>query len=125
MFVVVCCNPTSSSPHSHLCRDLHLFLNVLNNDGMSPLTLAASLGHKVMFSHILERSKMVHWTWGPVSCTLYPIAGLDLPPQAHYSTQSVDERPAPRSALDHLIDEGACGWLLLPCMRAAFGPLHS
>jgi hypothetical protein len=77
------CRPVRGSPP---CRELNQFLNLLNNDGMSPLTLAAHLGHKKMFSHILERSKIVHWTWGPVSCSLYPLEGLDFPPEPNFAT---------------------------------------
>ena len=62
------------------------FLNLLNDNGMSPLTLAAYLGHEKMFSHILECSKIVHWTWGPVSCSLYPLEGLDFPPEPNFAT---------------------------------------
>ncbi|CAF0946381.1 unnamed protein product, partial [Didymodactylos carnosus] len=50
----------------------------LNKEDLTPLTLAAKLGQKEMFSFLLEERKIVQWTFGPVSCVLYPLDQLDL-----------------------------------------------
>lgn len=49
-----------------------------NSDGFTPLTLAANIGSMDMFSFLLEEQKQTQWTYGPVSCFLYPLAELDL-----------------------------------------------
>ena len=50
----------------------------LNRDGFTPLTLAAKLGHADMFSFLLEERKITQWSYGPVSCVLYPLDQVDL-----------------------------------------------
>jgi hypothetical protein len=52
-----------------------------NNDGLTPLTLAAKLGGMDMFSFLLNERKIVQWRYGPVSCVLYPLDEIDLPLQ--------------------------------------------
>merc|ERR1712046_327336 len=47
---------------------------------MSPLVLAADIGSSVMFEHILERARKVQWSYGPVTCLLYPLKDFDLIP---------------------------------------------
>jgi ankyrin repeat protein len=49
-----------------------------NNDGLTPLTLAAKLGGTDMFSFLLDERKIVQWRYGPVSCVLYPLDEIDL-----------------------------------------------
>ena len=51
----------------------------MNKQGQSCLTLAAAEGTVEMFEHILDMTKIVIWTYGPVSCVNYPLAGLDTP----------------------------------------------
>ena len=67
---------------AHLC-------DVRNEQNMTPLTLAAHSGSKVMMEHLLERSSSVQRTDGqqptvlsahlwiqiPLICVLYPLAG--------------------------------------------------
>ncbi|CAF0801749.1 unnamed protein product [Adineta ricciae] len=50
----------------------------LNKNGLTPLTLAAKLGHADMFSFLLEERKITQWSYGPVSCVLYPLDQVDL-----------------------------------------------
>jgi ankyrin repeat protein len=50
----------------------------LNNDGYTPLTLAAKLGQAEMFSFLLEERKITQWSFGPVACVLYPLDQVDL-----------------------------------------------
>lgn len=50
----------------------------LNKDGFTPLTLAAQLGESEMFSFLLEERKITQWSYGPVSCVLYPLEQVDL-----------------------------------------------
>jgi hypothetical protein len=54
----------------------------LNKDGYTPLTLAAKLGRAGMFSFLLEERKITQWSYGPVSCVLYPLDQVDLEFQA-------------------------------------------
>lgn len=63
----------------------------INKDNLTPLTLAATLGKKEMFAHLLEKLKEVkvhllqiwsscpkiQWSYGPVSCVLFPLDELD------------------------------------------------
>lgn len=50
---------------------------IKNKQGFSPLTLAAKLGRKEMFYEILEHQSMEYWTYGPITCSGYPLEGLD------------------------------------------------
>lgn len=50
----------------------------LNRDGYTPLTLASKLGQSDMFSFLLEERKITQWSYGPVSCVLYPLDQVDL-----------------------------------------------
>lgn len=50
---------------------------VCNQQGQSSLTLAAAEGTAAMFVHILDRSRIVQWAYGPVTCMLYPLLELD------------------------------------------------
>ena len=50
----------------------------LNKNGYTPLTLAAKLGKYEMFSFLLEEGKITQWSYGPVSCVLYPLDQVDL-----------------------------------------------
>lgn len=48
-----------------------------NCDNLTPLTLAASTGNKDMLSHLIEKGREVQWSYGPVTCVLYPLEELD------------------------------------------------
>jgi hypothetical protein len=50
----------------------------LNKDGFTPLTLAAQLSKAEMFSFLLEERRIIQWSYGPVSCVLYPLDQVDL-----------------------------------------------
>ena len=50
----------------------------LNKDGYTPLTFAAKLGGAEMFSFLLDERKITQWSYGPVSCVLYPLDQVDL-----------------------------------------------
>jgi len=50
---------------------------VRNNQGLTPLTLAAKLGRKEMFHEILEYQSMEYWSYGRMTCSGYPLDGLD------------------------------------------------
>ncbi|KAI5615260.1 transient receptor potential cation channel subfamily V member 4 isoform X1, partial [Silurus asotus] len=62
---------------------------VLNNDGMSPLMMAAKLGKIGVFQHIIRREikddevrhlcrKFKDWAYGPVYSSLYDLSNLDM-----------------------------------------------
>ena len=48
-----------------------------NNDGQTPLSLAAKLGKKEMFSKILSFSARTYWSYNKVSCSAYPLKYFD------------------------------------------------
>jgi len=50
----------------------------LNNDGLTPLTLAADLGRTSMLSWLLHERKIIQWSYGDVTCVLHPLDQLDL-----------------------------------------------
>jgi len=52
--------------------------NRLNNRGLTPLTLVASLGRSNMLSWLLQERKIVQWSYGDVTCELHPLDQLDL-----------------------------------------------
>ncbi|XP_044078022.1 transient receptor potential cation channel subfamily V member 1 [Siniperca chuatsi] len=62
--------------------------NIENNNGLTPLKMAAKTGKITLFSHILKREfqeshtkhlsrKFTEWVYGPVHCSLYDLASLD------------------------------------------------
>ena len=64
----------------------------LNLKGQSCLTLAAAVGSKQMFQHILDQTRKVQWIYGPVTCVCYPLAGLDTPMDALRLRHQMRER---------------------------------
>eukprot|EP00466_Bigelowiella_natans_P013853 jgi/Bigna1/139376/aug1.50_g14084 len=79
----------SNAPFPQRRSDLSM---VRNAKGESCLTLAASVGSKEMFQHVLETNRQTLWKYGPVTCTLYDLEELDpLDPTSR------------RGALEHLI----------------------
>jgi ankyrin repeat protein len=64
----------------------------LNKDGYTPLTLAAKLGELDMFSFLLEERKITQWSYGPVSCVLYPLDQVDLEFQDEASSMTLVSR---------------------------------
>jgi hypothetical protein len=72
-----------------------------NLERHTPLTLAAKLGLQEMFSFLLTEERTVEWAYGPVSCVLVPLEGVDLPlatdcaaPSVIYSTDASDASPS-------------------------------
>jgi hypothetical protein len=52
--------------------------NRLNDDNLTPLTLAADLRRGKMLSWLLNERKKVQWSYGDVSCVLHPLQQLDV-----------------------------------------------
>ncbi len=52
--------------------------NRLNNNGLTPLTLAADLGRTKMFTWLLHERRKIQWSYGDVTCVLHPLDQLDL-----------------------------------------------
>ncbi|XP_069829924.1 transient receptor potential cation channel subfamily V member 5-like [Dendropsophus ebraccatus] len=48
-----------------------------NNDGFTPLKLAANEGNMEMFSYLVKRQKKVYWTIGTISYSIYDLANID------------------------------------------------
>jgi len=51
----------------------------LNAEKLTPLALAAAMGHREMFQHILGKNSIIAWDYGPVTCKLFPLGGLEQP----------------------------------------------
>lgn len=51
--------------------------NIMNNQGLTPLTLAAKMARKEMFQHILTREREVFWQYGEVTCAAFSLKDLD------------------------------------------------
>lgn len=50
---------------------------IYNNNGLSPLKMAAVEGNTVMFQHLVQKRRQLQWTFGPVSCYLYDLTEID------------------------------------------------
>ncbi|UJR21723.1 hypothetical protein I4U23_024800 [Adineta vaga] len=81
----------------------------LNKDGYTPLTLAAKLGQADMFSFLLEERKIVQWSFGPVSCVLYPLDQVDLEFQE-------DDQQNPVGALEIIVQNAHVELIMHPRM---------
>eukprot|EP00667_Euglena_gracilis_P004353 EG_transcript_4374 len=68
-------NMTKSRTHSCYLD----FLFRPNKEHLTPLALAAALGHVRMFQHILGRTSHLEWVYGSVKCHLVPLRGLEQP----------------------------------------------
>ena len=51
--------------------------NLTNNNGFTPLTLAARLGRKQIFDEMLELSKVEFWRFYNMACSAYPMTAVD------------------------------------------------
>lgn len=52
--------------------------NRVNNENLTPLTLAAHCGRKKLLLSLIEKRKKVLWSYGAVTCLLHPLDQLDL-----------------------------------------------
>jgi len=50
---------------------------VHNNDGFTPMVLAASLGKADVFLQLWEREMETQWSWGSISCRVFPLHFVD------------------------------------------------
>ena len=50
-----------------------------NEDGQTPLALAAAYGTVAFFKHLLKQTEIVAWTYGPVTCMKVYLEGIDYP----------------------------------------------
>ncbi|KAK2572384.1 Transient receptor potential cation channel subfamily V member 6 [Acropora cervicornis] len=57
--------------------------NIMNNQGLTPLTLAAKMARKEMFQHILTREREVFWQYGEVTCAAFSLKDLDTESLSH------------------------------------------
>ncbi|XP_075071221.1 transient receptor potential cation channel subfamily V member 6-like [Mixophyes fleayi] len=51
--------------------------DTFNNDGLSPLKVAALEGNTVLFQHLVQKRRQLQWTFGPISCYLYDVTEID------------------------------------------------
>lgn len=52
-------------------------LSTKNDQGLTPLNLAAKLGRKDLFEKVLELTGTEFWRYSDVTCFGYPIEGID------------------------------------------------
>ena len=91
---------------------------LLNKEKLGPFTLAAKIGQKEMFVHLLEKEGTVitEWTYGPVARYLYPLKGLDYIPDAD---RAVPLGGNPRkTAIQLLVENEHIDLLELPRVQA-------
>ncbi|XP_077114256.1 transient receptor potential cation channel subfamily V member 6-like isoform X1 [Ranitomeya variabilis] len=50
---------------------------IYNNDGLTPLKMAAVEGNTVLFQHMVQKRRQLQWTFGPISCYLYDLTEID------------------------------------------------
>lgn len=50
---------------------------ILNNAGLTPLTLACKLGRARVFMEMLELSAKEFWRYSNITCSAYPLSALD------------------------------------------------
>ncbi|XP_040217659.1 transient receptor potential cation channel subfamily V member 6-like [Rana temporaria] len=51
---------------------------ITNNDGLTPLKMAAVEGNTVMFQHIVQTRRQLQWKFGQISCYLYDLMEIDV-----------------------------------------------
>jgi hypothetical protein len=59
-------------------RESSKLWNRLNDDNLTPLTLAADLSRSKILSWLLNERKQVQWSYGDISCALHPLDQLDV-----------------------------------------------
>ncbi|KAG8202146.1 hypothetical protein JTE90_010505 [Oedothorax gibbosus] len=52
-------------------------LDIKNNQGLTPLTLAAKLAMKDIYFHILTLQREIYWELGNITCAAYPLDDID------------------------------------------------
>lgn len=52
--------------------------NRLNQDGLTPLTIAADFGRVKMLEWLLNERRRIQWSFGHVTCVIHPLDQLDL-----------------------------------------------
>uniref|UniRef100_A0A8D0BMH7 Ion transport domain-containing protein n=1 Tax=Salvator merianae TaxID=96440 RepID=A0A8D0BMH7_SALMN len=63
--------------YSKECRELGDLDSVPNNEGLTPFKLAGVEGNTVIFQHLMQTRKLIQWTFGPVTSTLYDLTEID------------------------------------------------
>ncbi|KDO28534.1 hypothetical protein SPRG_06392 [Saprolegnia parasitica CBS 223.65] len=53
------------------------FLRRPNHEGLTPLALAAALGRREMFEHMLRATTTIAWVYGPVTAKMLPLQELE------------------------------------------------
>ncbi|XP_067881879.1 transient receptor potential cation channel subfamily V member 5-like [Heterodontus francisci] len=48
-----------------------------NKDGLTPIKLAAVEGNIVMFQHLMNKRRLIQWTFGPITNCLYNLSEID------------------------------------------------
>ncbi|KAK3266993.1 hypothetical protein CYMTET_24421 [Cymbomonas tetramitiformis] len=89
-----------------------------NEEGLTPLSKAASLGYKEIFKHMLRDTAEPFWTYGPVSCVILPLEGLDYIPEVDVEEQDLQGPPKrDKGAMFQILKEGHVELLELPLIQ--------
>jgi hypothetical protein len=57
--------------------------------GCNPLQIAAKLGRKTIFKHVLRKNTSVMWKWGPVTQYLVDLQGIDSAGAGHADVMEI------------------------------------
>ena len=72
-------------------------IDLMNNEGLTPLTLAAKLGKRDLFEDLWKMQREPRWKWGGVDCALLPLDQVDDIGQVLDENGMQDEAAARRS----------------------------
>ncbi|XP_076364510.1 LOW QUALITY PROTEIN: transient receptor potential cation channel subfamily V member 5-like [Tachypleus tridentatus] len=61
----------------NMVYELGASINIVNRQGLTPLTLAAKLAKKEIFFHILKLQREIYWQLGKITCEAYPLDEID------------------------------------------------
>ena len=63
--------------HTGMPQSKNLHLSEKNGDGLTAVVLAADQGSPAMMEHIFNKLMTTQWTYGPVTCKVLPLEGID------------------------------------------------
>lgn len=67
-----------------LNKEAELLTKSLNDDGHSPLTLAAKEANLTMLGYLLDERRMERYTYGPTTVSMFDLDGVDSPVSLRY-----------------------------------------
>ncbi len=127
MYDAVCELWCDVHPEQELADGLCGLEMVQNRAGLTPLTLAASMGNEEMFNHLLEKRTGTQWAYGPVTCLQVPLREVDpvgwllqesrLAVQSGRSGDDLQYSERPLSAVEVIVNKQQLSLLLHPRVK--------